>query len=147
MAGRAIVWTSWGADALFAATAVPAAVGVDALDGMAVGVAVGLFAVSIPVWVYAFGLAVARTARGDDVVVASLFFLQGSAPRRIQLELLGALGACVVVAAATAAANPFGVLVPMLPVGLTGLWGARHGTYPPRRRTAEGLKKEGSPSG
>lgn len=139
--------TSWAADGLFAATAVPAALGVNALDGVAVGVAVGLFAVSIPVWVYAFGLAVARTTRGDDVVVASLFFLQGSAPRRVQLELLGALGACVVIAAATAVANPFGVLVPMLPLGLTGLWGARHGTYPPRRRTTEGLMKEGGPSG
>ena len=141
------MWTSWAADGMFAASAVPAALGADALDGVAVGVAVGLFAVSIPVWVYAFGLAVARTARGDDVVVASLFFLQGSAPRRVQLELLGALGACVLVAAATGAANPFGVLVPMLPLGLTGLWGARHGAYPPRRRTTEGLMKEGSPRG
>jgi hypothetical protein len=145
--GRAILWTSWAANGLFAATAVPVALGVEGFDGSAVGVAVGLFAVSIPVWVYGFGLAVARTARGDDVVVASLFFLQGSAPRRVQLELLGALGACVVIAAATAVANPFGVLVPMLPLGLTGLWGARHGTYPPRRRTTEGPMKEGSPSG
>jgi hypothetical protein len=23
-------------------------------------------------------------------------------------------------------------LVPMLPLGLIGLWGARHGTFPPR---------------
>jgi hypothetical protein len=134
MPGRAIAWASWAGNALFAITAVPAALGADAVDDVAVGVALGLFAVSIPVWVYAFGLAVARTARGDDVVVASLFFLQGSAPRRVQLELLGALGVCVLVAAATAAADPFGVLVPMLPLGLTGLWGARHGTYPPRRR-------------
>jgi hypothetical protein len=147
MRGGTIAWASWAVDGLFAATAVPAAMGVDLLDGIAVAVALGLFAVSIPVWVYGFGLAVARTARGDDVVVASLFFLQGSAPRRVQLELLGALGACVVIAAATAAADPFGVLVPMLPLGLTGLWGARHGTYPPRRRTASGPTKEGSPRG
>ena len=37
------------------------------------------------------------------------------------------------VAAATAAAEPFGILVPMLPLGLLGLWGARHGVFPPRR--------------
>jgi len=147
MRSGAIGWTSWATDGLFAVTAVPAALGVDGLDDTAVAVALGFFAVSIPVWVYAFGLAVVRTTRGDDVVVASLFFLQGSAPRRVQLELLGALGACVLVAAATGAANPFGVLVPMLPLGLIGLWGARHGTYPPRGRSTGGPMKEGSPNG
>ena len=147
MRSGAIGWTSWAADGLFAVTAVPAALGVDGLDDTAVAVALGLFGVSIPVWVYAFGLAVVRTTRGDDVVVASLFFLQGSAPRRVQLELLGALGVCVLVAAATGAANPFGVLVPMLPLGLIGLWGARHGTYPPRGRSTGGPMKEGSPNG
>ena len=133
MPGRSIAWTSWGANAVFAATAVPAALGVDALDGTAVAVALGLFAVSIPVWAYAFARAVVRTTRGDDIVVASLFFLQGSAPPRVQRELLAAVGVSVVIAAATAVADPFSVQVPMLPLGLTGLWGARHGTYPPRK--------------
>ena len=134
MPGRSIVWASWAANAVFAVTAIPDALGVDAIENVAIAVALTLFAVSIPVWLYAFGLAIARTGRGDDVVVASLFFLQGSAPRRVQLHLLGSLGVCVVIAAATAAGAPFGVLVPMLPLGLTGLWGARHGTYPPRAR-------------
>jgi hypothetical protein len=39
---------------------------------------------------------------------------------------------CILVVAATAAPNPAAVLVPMLPMGLVGLWGARHGVYPPR---------------
>ena len=133
MPGRAIVWTSWASNGLFVVTAVPAALGVDAVDDLAVGVALGLFAVSIPVWAYAFAKAVARTARGDDIVVGSLFFLQGSAPPRIQRELLASVAVSVVIALATGAANPFGVLVPMLPLGLTGLWGARHGQYPPRK--------------
>jgi hypothetical protein len=131
--GGAIVWSSWAVNAAFVVTAVPAAVGVDAFDDLAVGVALALFAISIPVWIYAFARAVARTTHGDDIVVASLFFLQGSAPRRVQVHLLGAVGVSIVVAVATGAANPFGVLVPMLPLGLVGLWGARHGTYPPRR--------------
>jgi hypothetical protein len=33
---------------------------------------------------------------------------------------------------ATAWANPFSVLVPMLSLGFAALWGARHGIYPPR---------------
>jgi hypothetical protein len=133
------VWSSWAANAVFAITTIPVALGADTFEGVAIGVALTLFAISIPVWLYAFGRAVVRTGRGDDIAVASLFFLQGSAPRRVQAHLLGSVGACVVIAAATAAAAPFGVLVPMLPLGLTGLWGARHGTYPPRaqRETAK----------
>lgn len=123
---------SWVSVALFAAIAVPDALGVDALDGAAAGVCLALFLGSIPVWIYAFAAAVARTARGDDVAVASLFFLQGSAPRDVQLHLMGSLVVCLAVTAATAAADPFGVLVPMMPLGLAGLWGARHGRYPPR---------------
>jgi len=132
--GRAIVWSSWTADALLAVTAGPVALGAEALEGVAIVVALTLFAVSIPVWMYAFGRAVVRTGRGDDVAVASLFFLQGSAPRPVQAHLLGAAGACTVIAVATATAAPFGVLVPMLSLGLVGLWGARYGKYPPRAR-------------
>jgi hypothetical protein len=32
----------------------------------------------------------------------------------------------------TAASEPFGVLVPMLPIGLAGVWAARYGVFPPR---------------
>jgi hypothetical protein len=135
MAGRAIVITSWVTIAVFAAVAVPDALGVDAFDGAAVGVSLALFLASLPIWLYAYGLAVTRTARGDDINVASLFFLSKSAPADVRRHLLGALVVCLVVTAATAAANPFAVLVPMLPLGLTGLWGARHGVYPPRATT------------
>jgi hypothetical protein len=136
--GAAIVWSSWVANGVFVVTAVPAALGADVFDDVAVGTSLALFAISIPVWVYAFGKAVVRTTRGDDIVVASLFFLQGSGPRRVQVHLLASVGVSIVVAAVTGAANPFGVLVPMLPLGLVGLWGARHGTYPPRQEVGPG---------
>src|SRR5690348_3931250 len=96
-----------------------------------------MFLISLPIWVYAYGLAVVRTGRGDDITVSSLFFLNRSAPKPVQRQLLGAVGASIVVAAVTAVANPFGVLVPMLPMGLAGLWGARHGVYPPRPAPAK----------
>jgi hypothetical protein len=38
----------------------------------------------------------------------------------------------LVLTVATLASNPIGFLVNMLPIGLAGLWGARHGTYPER---------------
>jgi hypothetical protein len=130
--GRRIITASWTGDAVFAATAIPAALGVEVLDGAAIGMALGLFAISLVVWCWAFGIALARTTRGDDVVVGSMFLLQGPVPTRVRVHLFGSLAVCLAVTAATAAAEPFGVLVPMLPLGLAGLWGARHGTYPPR---------------
>ena len=131
--GGRIIAASWIGNAIFAATAIPAAAGVEALDAAAIGVALGLFAISLGVWCWAFAIALARTTRGDDVVVGSLFLLQGPVPRRVRAHLFGSLSVCLVITAVTAAAEPFGVLVPMLPLGLAGLWGARHGTYPPRR--------------
>ena len=131
--GERIIVVSWVADALFAVTALPAAVGVSAFDVPSIVVALGLFVISLGVWCWAFAVAIVRTTRGDDVVVASMFLMQGPAPRRVRVHLFGALGVCVAVTAVTALAEPFGVLVPMLPLGLIGLWGARHGVYPPRR--------------
>src|SRR5215218_8660655 len=96
-------------------------------------VANALFAISLGVWCWAFAVALARTTRGDDVVVASMFLVQGPAPKRVRVHLFGSLAACIALTAATAAAEPFGILVPMLPLGLLGLWGARHGVFPSRR--------------
>ena len=109
------------------------ALGVSAFDVPAIVVALGLFAISLGVWCWAFAVALARTTRGDDVVVASMFLVQGPAPKRVRVQLFGSLAVCVAVTAVTALAEPFGVLVPMLPLGLLGLWGARHGVFPPRR--------------
>lgn len=132
MPGRSIIATSWGATALFAATAIPFALGVDDLEGVAIGTALALFGLSLVVWAWAFAVALVRSAQGDDLVVASLYLTVGDAPREVRWQLFAALGVCVLVTAATAAADPFGVLVPMLPLGLVGLWAARHGTFPPR---------------
>jgi hypothetical protein len=134
--GRRIVVGAWATLGVFAALAVPHALGVHALDTTMTGVSLALFAASIAVWAYAFGLAVVRSARGDDIVVSSWVFLTGSAPSDVRRALLGAAAASVALGLATAWANPFGVLVPMLHLGLAALWGARHGTYPLRRVTA-----------
>ena len=131
--GRGIVVASWVGDVLFAVTAIPAALGVDAFDDPAVVVALLLFFVALVVWCWALGLAAVRTTRGDDVQVMSLFLLEGRAPARARWLLYGSFLVCLAVTVGTAAANPFGVLVPMYPLGLVGLWGARHGVYPPRK--------------
>jgi hypothetical protein len=131
-AGSGIIAVGWVANVLFGVTAVPAAAGVGAFEGVAVVVALVLFFVAIAAFGYAFVLAAARSAGGDEIAVANLFFLQGSAPRDVQTQFLAMFVVCLVIAAATVVWAPFGFLVPMLPVGLIGVWAARHGTFPPR---------------
>jgi hypothetical protein len=134
---RTITW-SWATTVVFAAIVLPVALGATALEDIAIAVSLALFAASLVVWAYAFGLAVVRSARGDDITVPALFFLSsGAAPTAVRRHLLGSLAVSVVVAVATVKANPFSALVPMLALGLAGLWSARHGTFPPRR-TARG---------
>jgi hypothetical protein len=134
-AGRAILRSGWIANALFAATAIPAAVvGGSVLDIVAIAVALGLFLIACGAFLYAFSVGVARSARGDNVAVANLFFLQGSAPRDVRRAFLAMFVVCLAIALGTIVWEPFGVLVPMLPLGLAGVWAARHGTFPPRAR-------------
>lgn len=130
--GRGILVVGWVANALFAVTAIPVAVGVDDLIGVAIGFALLLFLVSVGTFVYAFGVGMARSARGDNVAVSNLFFLQGSAPKPVKRDFLILFLVCLAITVGTAAWEPFGVLVPMLPIGLAGVWAARYGVFPPR---------------
>lgn len=130
--GRGIFVTGWVGNGLFALTAIPVALGADSLLVVAISVALLLFLVAIGAFVYAFVGGLARSAQGENVAVANLFFLQGSAPRPVRRDFLVLFLVCLAVAAATAAWEPFGVLVPMLPLGLAGVWAARYGVFPPR---------------
>ena len=138
MRGRAIVWASWVGTAVFAATAVAAAAGgprdysEEGFIHPAMVVAVALFVASLPLGLYALAKATLRTAQNaEKVTVSGLFFLNRSAPPSVRRALLGSLGACLVVTVATASAAPFGILVPVWPLTLCGVWAARHGSFPP----------------
>ena len=130
--GRGVEIVAWVANGVFAATAVPLALGLDGIEGVAIGTALVLFLIGLVVWCWALVAAFLRSANGDHIAVTTLFLIEGRAPARIRWSLFGALGVCLGVTAGTAAADPFGVLVPFLPLGLVGLWGARHGDYPAR---------------
>ncbi|HZJ27307.1 MAG TPA: hypothetical protein VFF40_09925 [Acidimicrobiia bacterium] len=130
--GRAIIASAWVANGLFAATAVPVAFGVDAFAVAALVVAAALFLVALGVWIYALALGLVRSARGDNVAVANLFLLQGSVPSVVRRQLFSALAVSVLIGLATAARAPAGLMVPMLPLGLAGMWAARYGTFPQR---------------
>jgi hypothetical protein len=131
--GRAIVVWSWATVALFGVVAIPAALGVDGLTGPALAIELLLFTLSLFIWGWAFATAVVRSSQGDDVVVGNLFGSVGGAPAAVKWHLFGALAVSIAIAAGTAAADPFGTLVPMLPLGFIGLWAARHGEFPARK--------------
>lgn len=128
--GQRIIEASWAGTLVFAATALPSAAGAD-IGYVAVIVSLVLFAASIPLSLYALAAGALRTAREEDrITVASLFFMKRSAPPKVRRLLLGSLYACVAVVVVSAAAEPFGVLVPVYQMGLCGLWAAKHGTFP-----------------
>jgi hypothetical protein len=137
MKGRAIVVASWLGTGVFAASALAAAASGPGYPEQrpyypAMVVALVLFVASLPLSLYALAQGALRTARNTEkVTVGGLFLLSRSAPAAVRLSLLGSLAVCVVVTAATASAEPFGVLVPVWPLSLCGTWAARHGRFPP----------------
>ncbi len=131
--GGRIVVVSWVSNALFTLGSVPAVVGRDTGDAISAGVCLALFAISLVVWVWAFAIAASRSSDGDDIAVGSLFLMQGRLERTARTPLYASFGVSLVITAIVAASNPFAVLVPMLSLGLVGLWGARHGSF--ARRT------------
>jgi hypothetical protein len=120
--------------AALAATAFPDQVGVPVavLD-------VAFFVVGTIVFAMALLRGLDRS-RTEQVEIAALFFLSGgTAPRDVRLRLLGCVAVQVVVALVSSSIRvytevAFGVLVPMLGLGLAGRWGALHGTFPERER-------------
>lgn len=151
--GRRIVQCSWAADVIFLGGAAAAFAGSTG-EAVSAGICLGLFAVGLVVWVWAFAVAVARSSQGDDIAVGSLFLAQGDltgVPRR---SLYGAFVVSLVITAVCASRNPFAVLVPMLSLGFVGLWGARHARFPRRRdvvvesrplRPDRGTRQRGGP--
>lgn len=132
-----MIAASWTGTAVFTTTAVLSTI-TAAFRATGVVVALALFAVGCVVFLKAFFEAVERS-RTEEIAVSNLYFLSGSAPRGVRWHLLGSTAVQVVVAFATASARPFtavafGILVPMYGLGMAGLWAARHGEFPDRRK-------------
>jgi hypothetical protein len=136
-AGRSIVVASWAGTGALAVTAVPAAVAPHAFEVLALVIALALFAGGTATFLWAYAIAIGRS-RDEEVSVAGLYGLAGTAPPTVRVRLFGALAAQAVVSVATASARlysslSFGILAVLWGLGLIGLWGAKHGTFPPRR--------------
>lgn len=135
-AGAGVVLLSFAGTGVFAAVATIATVFPDEAARPAAVVDGVLFAIGVVASLWAYAVAVGRS-RTDAIGIAGLFFLSGSAPTQVRRRLLGAFAVQVVIAVVTASIRPytsvaFGILVPMFGLGLAGLWGAKHGTFPAR---------------
>ena len=134
--GPAIINLSWGGTAAYAALAVA---GTNVPDWFALPTAVlsgVLFVVGCIVFLWAYGVAVARS-RTDAIGIGGLYFLAGTAPKVPQFRLRLSLAVEVAAAVVSSSVRPFtpmafGFLVPVFGLGMMGLWGARYGVFEPR---------------
>jgi hypothetical protein len=133
--GRGTIRASWICTALLAATDLAAALGPKRLLVPGAVVAIGLFLVGCGVFIGAWVIA-ANRSRTEVVDLYGLFFLGGSAPKRVQRLLIGSTLAQTVVVVTCATLRPAtaaGILAPVAGLALGALWAARHGEFPRRR--------------
>jgi len=151
MNGTRIIRLNILATVIFSVSAVWAATVFDGLaKSQGVVVALLLFALGTGAFLWGYWTAVQRS-RQEEISVAELYFLMGPViPRRVKVVMHSCLATQSLVALATALSRPnspsgdgltsrpgstlaFGVLVPVLGLGLNGLWAASHGKFAPRR--------------
>lgn len=125
----------------------------DATRVVVVAVSLGLFAIGVATFLLGFFAAVQRS-RTDEIAVSQLFFLAGGvAPKSVKRPMLAALATQVVVGVACAIARPstdgksgsvlaFGVLVPMLGLGLNGLWASKNAEFATRGSQSDGASSD-----
>ena len=140
--GRILITVAWVGTSAYVLTAAVATAS-SSWQGPMIVVSLVLFVVGLPAFMAAYLIAIGRS-RQDAIGMGGLYFLAGTAPRRVQRHLLGAVVVQTLTAVVTASigiasvqgdtSNPlaFGVLVPLFGLGLAGLWGARYGTFAPR---------------
>lgn len=125
------------------------------------GVVVDLcwFSAGVVAFLWGYWSAVQRS-RHEEISVAGMYFLLGGcAPVAVARWMNLLLAAQVTVGLVGALVRPategragstlaFGILVPMLGLGLNGLWASHRGTFPPRMRPADGeVTHSDSPTG
>ena len=134
--GRGILRATVVGTAAFSLLGLAAALLPDALTSAYVALSLFEFFVGIVVFVLAFFRAIDRS-RTEAIGIGGLFFASGSAPKRVQVILVGSLAVQVIISIVVASFHlytglAFGVLAPMWALGFTGLWVGAYGTFPER---------------
>jgi hypothetical protein len=126
---------------------------------IAVVVCLASFSVGVVAFLWGYWSAVQRS-REDNISVAAMYFLiDKCAPASIARQMNGLLGVQFIAGLVTAGLRSstdgkrgstlaFGILVPMLGLGLNGLWAAFHGHFEPRAGAkSAGVSPQASPNG
>ena len=110
---------------------------------IAVVVCLASFSIGVCAFLWGYWSAVQRS-REDNISVAAMYFLiDQCAPKSVARQMNGLLALQVIIGLVTAGMRSstdgksgstlaFGILVPMLGLGLNGLWAAFHGQFAPR---------------
>lgn len=135
--GAGVITLSWAATGAFTAAAAIATAFPDQAARPVAVLDCALFAAGLVAFLWAYARAIGRS-RTEQVDITGVYFLGGgAAPRAVRRRLLGAFAVQVVVALVSSSIRlytsvAFGILVPMLGLGLAGLWGATYGRFPKR---------------
>lgn len=126
---------------------------------IAVVVCLASFSVGVCAFLWGYWSAVQRS-REDNISVAAMYFLiDKCAPKSVARQMNGLLTLQVLIGLVTAGMRPstdgksgstlaFGILVPMLGLGLNGLWAAFHGQFAPRSSAkSAGVSPKATPNG
>ena len=146
MSGQGILrLDTLGTAALVLVTIVASVAESDVTDGLNLVVSLLLLAGGCIAFAVGFLKAVGRS-RTDDISMAGLFYLTGSAPIVVRRAFLGLWFLQIAVAAVSVVTvhPPFGVLAPLWGIGLIPVWGSRYGVFPPRP-VADGPVRRSAP--
>lgn len=134
--GEAIINGSWAATGVYTALAIAGTIFPDTFAIPTAVVSGVLFVIGCVTFLWAYGVAVSRS-RTDLIGIGGLYFLAGTSPKVVRFRLRLSLAVEIVAALVSSSIRPFtpmafGFLVPVFGLGMSGLWGARHGTFAPR---------------
>ena len=135
--GGALVNATFVGTGALVVTSIAAAADPSTFGTVHAALSIGLFVIGTGAMLWAYALGVSRS-RTDLVTVPGLFFLAGDvAPPATRRALRIATAVEVVAVVAAASIRPysevaFGILAPMFGLGMMGVWGGRHGDFPPR---------------